>query len=728
MTFLHHRYSEGNNMPKINCAVKNTIAQLEELIAAGSLPEPKSRRMAEEIVNLMQEISGGRGRETHIPAIESLAQILINEGKYKSCIEAGTFVISVIKEAGEVFFSHIKTHNCATGDCFHLVPAPCQLACPAGIDVPSYVSLIGHGRDGEAIDIIRKVNPFPWVCGLVCTRPCEFDCVRGRIDKPIAIKSLKGFAAEKALTEGRCRSPVKAADKRKKVCIIGAGPGGLSAAYYLAQEGYRVSVFEAMPEPGGMMLIGIPRFRLPKEVIEREIAEIEGLGVEFRYNTRFGQDVTYHQLKNEGFEAFFLAVGAHQAYKLRIPEEDDYPQVIDAIDFLKDVALDNRTLASKKVIIIGGGNVAIDTARTCVRQGVEEVIIAYRRSGEEMPADEEEVQQAEEEGVKIHFLISPVKIEGHNGRLTGLQCQKNELVAIEGAKRKSPVPIQDSEFFIKADTVIRAIGQSVDHRLKSAMPALNMTRWKTIEVNDVTMETSIPGVFAAGDAVTGPATVIQAIAGGKKVADAIDRQLSGLSQPVMPPVPVRRARIEWQEVSDIRKMELERPQMPLLNMDKRCTTYQPVELGYPEKLARAEASRCLRCDVCIRCGKCVEICRDMMGINALEMGYVVSDDTDVTDFRITKERCILCGACAINCPSEAIKVIERNDERILSLCGTILNRQKLIYCDVCGEAIGTDKYLDHLKNRLSTMSQVKYESNMCGICARKELATCINPG
>jgi ferredoxin len=242
------------------------------------------------------------------------------------------------------------------------------------------------------------------------------------------------------------------------------------------------------------------------------------------------------------------------------------------------------------------------------------------------------------------------------------------------------------------------------------------------------METSISGVFAAGDAVTGPATVIQAIAGGKKVADAIDRQLSGVGQPVIPPVPVRRARIEWLEVSAARKMELERPQMPMLKMDKRCTTYQQVELGYPEALARAEASRCLRCDVCIRCGKCVEICRDMMGINALEMGYVGPDGTDVTDFRITKERCILCGACAVNCPSEAIKVIERNDERILSLCGTILNRQKLIYCDICGEPVGTDTYLDHLKNRLSTISKVKFESNICGVCARKEWATCINQG
>jgi len=622
----------------------------------------------------------------------------------------------------EIFSSHVKTHNCPTRDCLRLAPAPCQMACPAGIDVPTYVALIAGGHDAEAIEVIRKDNPFPWICGLVCTRPCEFMCVRGRMDTPVSIKYLKAFAAERAMSERRYKNPEKEPDKNRKVCIAGAGPAGLSAAYYLALKGYAVTVLESLPVAGGMMMVGIPRYRLPREIIDREIAMLEELGVQFRYNTKFGKDITIDLLKNEGYEAFFLAIGAHGSIKLGIKGEEDFPQVYDSIELLRNVALGNRHIPGNRVLVIGGGNVAIDAARTCLRLGSEEVGMLYRRTRSEMPADIEEVEQAEEEGVKISFLTVPVEIIGNEGKLSGIRCLKAKLVQAEGSKRKTPVPVEGSDFFIEADIIITAIGQKVENRDIGSLTDLEWTRRSTLDVNLVTMETSIEGIFAAGDAVSGPATVIEAIGGGKKAADSIDRYLSGIPQPKMPPVPVRRGRIECTEVSSTTRMILKRPVMPLLNIDRRRTTFQQVELGYPENAVREEARRCLRCDICLRCGKCVEICRDKMKINALEFGHLDFDHPVRTDFRRTEEKCILCGACAANCPTGAMEIEDRNGERILSLCGTILNRQKLNNCSSCGSVIGPERYIDYVRQRADNAGRIISDRILCDSCARDKSA------
>lgn len=704
------------------CPVNETIKGLEKSIESGALKDPRLRRIGEEILELMQDVAWGRAGKDHIPAIHDLSQTISEDAGDNEAKQVGQMVASAVKEHKEIFNSHVDTHNCATGDCVRLAPAPCQMACPAGIDVPTYVSLIGMGRDAEAIEVIRKDNPFPWVCGLVCTRPCEFMCVRGRIDKPVSIKFLKAFAAEKALSDREYKNPEKAPDKNKKVCVIGAGPGGMSAAYFLALKGYQVRVLEAQPVAGGMMMLGIPRYRLPREVIDREVAMIEDLGVEFRFNTRFGKDVTMDQLRAEGFEAFFFAIGAHKAFNLNIPGEKDFPQVVEAIDLLRKVALGDRKAPGKRVVVIGGGNVAIDAARTSLRLGSEEVIIAYRRTRHEMPADIEEVEQAEEEGIRFSFLTIPVEIVGENGKLSGLKCLRADLVAKEGSNRKIPVPMLGSDFLMDVDSVICAIGQRVDHECMDSVSDLKWSRRTTIDVNMAGMETSIAGVFAAGDAVTGPATVVEAIGGGKRAAEAIDRYLSGIPQPKMPPLPVRRKRVDWLEVPAATKMVLKKPEMPLLNIERRRTTFQQVELGYSENQAREEARRCLRCDVCLRCGKCVEICRDKMEINALKFGYLDFDHPVETDFRVTEEKCILCGACAANCPNNAIKIEDRKGERVLNMCGTILNRQKLLYCESCGAVIGPARYLDFVNGRLNTLTPKTGKERLCEVCARKKSA------
>jgi NADPH-dependent glutamate synthase beta subunit-like oxidoreductase len=704
------------------CPVNQTLLGLREVMNSGQLTHPRSRRIAEEIIALIEDIAWGRAGEKHLPAIEMLADELAYEKADRTAIETAGRIHDTLNRERETFLSHIETHNCSAGDCLKLAPAPCQMTCPAGLDIPTYVTLVGQGRDAEAIDVIRRDCPFPWVCGLVCTRPCEFMCVRARIDQPISIKTLKGFAAEKAMSERSYYNPEKAPPNNRKVCVIGAGPGGMSAAYYLALKGYTVAVIEAQTVAGGMLLLGIPRYRLPREIIDREVAMLQDLGVAFRFETRFGEDVTFEQLREEGFEAFLVAIGAHHSFQLGIPGEQDCDQVLEAVSFLRRVALGDRRVPGDQVVVIGGGNVAIDAARTCLRLGCREVTIAYRRTRSEMPADHEEVEQAEEEGIRLAFLTIPQEVVHRQGRLRGLRCLRAKMVQVEGQNRKVPRPVADSEYLLECDVVIPAIGQRVDMTCLESVTGLEWTRRNTIQTRMTSMETTVPGVFAVGDAVTGPATVIEAIGGGKRAAEAIHRYLAGIPQPQMPPVPVRRGRIDYLRVPASTKMTMKRPEMPLLNIDRRRTTFQQVELGYSENQAREEARRCLRCDVCLRCGKCVEICRDKMGVDALQMGYFDFDHPVETDFRVTAERCIACGACATNCPTGAMQMEDRDGERILSLCGIILNRQKLLTCERCGAIMGPARYLDFIRKRTDSVARVTANHRLCDACARRSSA------
>jgi NADPH-dependent glutamate synthase beta subunit-like oxidoreductase len=503
------------------------------------------------------------------------------------------------------------------------------------------------------------------------------------------------------------------------VCVVGAGPGGLSCAYYLALMGYSVKVIESLPFGGGMLMVGIPRYRLPREVIDREVAMIEDLGVEFLFNTRFGTDVTYEQMVEEGTDAFFLAIGAHRAWDLGIKGEADFPKVIEAIAFLKNVALGDRHAPGKNVVIIGGGNVAIDAARTSLRLGAEKVTIAYRRSREQMPADIEEVEQAEEEGIEFAFLTIPTEIRGKDDVITGLACNKAELITKPGTDRLAPVPILGKDFVIPADAVISAIGQYVDDSGMTAFDQVRWTRRGTIEVNHASMETSMPGVFAAGDAVSGPATVIEAIGGGKRAAEAIHRYLNHIPQPRMPKIPVRRHKRPMIEMTASEKMRLTRPAMPMLNVDRRRTTFQQVELGYDEEAVRREARRCLRCDVCRRCGKCVEVCRDRMGIDALHLGYLDFDHPVKTDFRQTAENCITCGACAANCENNAMVIEERDGKRMLKLCGTILNQQDIQHCESCGAKLPSAQYMAFISDKTADVTKKSDQRLLCNDCQRK---------
>ncbi len=709
-------------MPEtIICPVAQTLRDLQETLEGHRITAPRAQQRAESLLELMEDVSRGRGGSEHFPAMESLANRLL-EGDDEQGQRCGQIASEALAQYWEVYESHIETHNCPTGDCDILTPAPCQMACPAGIDVSSYVTLIGQGRDAEAVELIRKDNPFPWVCGLVCTHPCEYMCVRGRMDSPIAIKDLKAFAAERAMSAGEYINPAKAPDNGRKVCVIGAGPAGLTAAYYLALKGYKVTIIEALPMAGGMMMVGIPRYRLPREVIDREVAMIEDLGVDIRYSTRLGKDTHIEKLRQEGFEAFFIGVGAHECYKMHIKDEDYYAEIMGAVPFLRHVALGERHVPGRRVAVIGGGNVALDAARTCIRLGCEEVIVLYRRTRSEMPASVVEVEQAEEEGVRFAFLTIPVEALGRDGELTGLKCLRAKLGVADKSGRRRPVPVEGSDHVYEVDAIITAIGQRPSGYGLGSLNSLEWSRRNTIIADTISGLTAEPGIFTGGDAVLGPATVVEAIGAGKFAAAGIDRYLRGLPQPKMPQVPVRHHRVEWLEVPAVTKMSLRRPAMPMLNPDRRRITFQQVELGLSEAMAREEGRRCLRCDICKRCGMCVSICRDKMEVDALQLGYLDFDQPGPSDLRITAERCILCGACAANCPTGAIVLADRNGERQLSLCGTILCREKLEYCERCSEVLGPVRYLDYVSKRTEKISLAFGGRKLCSECARRATA------
>ncbi|MBI5166745.1 MAG: FAD-dependent oxidoreductase [candidate division NC10 bacterium] len=405
----------------------------------------------------------------------------------------------------------------------------CQETCPVHIDIRRYVGLIAEGRFDQALAVIRERNPLPAICGRVCNHPCESACNRGAQDEPIAIDALKRFVADyelKLRKEGKVpysKAPRKT--KKARVAIVGAGPAGLTVGYDLALRGYEATIFEAAPVPGGMLYLGIPEYRLPRDIIEAEVDYIKNLGVEIRLSTPIGPDLTIDDLFKQGHKAVFIGIGAHRGLKLKVPGEDDFEGFLDCIVFLRRVNLGDTTKPGRKVVVIGGGNSAIDSARTALRLGCEEVSILYRRSRREMPANPWEIEEAEREGVKIHYLAAPVKILGQNGKVTGMLCTKMVLGKLDASGRRTPIPIEGSEFEVEADLIIPAISQEPDISFLHEGHGLEISKWNSFIIDERTMATNRPGIFAGGDAVTGPSTVIEAIAAGHRAADSIDKFL-----------------------------------------------------------------------------------------------------------------------------------------------------------------------------------------------------------
>jgi len=484
--------------------------------------------------------------------------------------------------------------------------APCVITCPAGLNVQGYIQLIGQGKYAEAVQLIMERVPLPGVLGRVCPHPCEYQCRRLEVDEALAIRDLKRFAADRV---DYAALPLPHIEERpEKVAVIGSGPAGLTVAYDLRLKGYQVTIFEALPALGGMLRVGIPDYRLPPEVLDREINHILRHGIEARVGKQFGVDFSLDDLRQQGFQAVFLGIGAYRSLKMNVPGEEDYAGVLDAVEFLRRVNLGDKEKPGRRVVIVGGGNVAIDAARTALRLACDEVTVVYRRSREEMPAYPEEIEGALAEGVQIHYLTAPVRIVGEGGAVSGFECIKTQLGPPDESGRRRPTPIEGSEFIIGCDAIISAIGQQpeVDDLLSTG---IEVSRRNTFVVDRHLMRTSMPEIFSAGDSVTGPATVIDAIAGGHKAAEAIHRYLTGedleaYSQQLAGEKPPGR---DWAPIPDEIGSQ-PRAVLPHRDAEESARSFAEVALGLSEEDARQEADRCLNCGVCSECMECVRAC------------------------------------------------------------------------------------------------------------------------
>jgi NADPH-dependent glutamate synthase beta subunit-like oxidoreductase/coenzyme F420-reducing hydrogenase delta subunit len=529
--------------------------------------------------------------------------------------------------------------------------APCIAACPINQDARDYVQLIARGRFEEAFRLVRSKNTFPASCGRICTRRCEDACRRSAIDEPIAIAWLKRFLSDKDFSPSLEN---RKARYQEKVAIVGAGPAGLTAANDLSLLGYKCVIFEELLEPGGMLRTGVPRYRLPGHSLDSDISDILRLGVELRTGVKLGLDITVDTLFEEDFKAVFIGIGAHKSLRLDVPGED-LAGVIPAVEFLRKISLGKTINLGEKVVVIGGGDTALDSARTALRVGAKEVTIVYRRSVEEMPCEKVGRLEAEEEGVRFKFLTSPVELLGNDG-VKVVKCVKMELGEPDQSGRRRPIPVAGSEFVMDVDNVIMAIGQLPE--LSSLNDSgLGVTSKNVIGVEEETLATNRPGVFAGGDAVNVGGTLIEAIAHGRRAAAAIHGYLRGkgfdASKGPTPMTDISSRRI------GLIKREL-RKKVPILSAGIRARDFSEVELGYSDQLAMMEARRCLNCgagaevdpELCAACLTCVRVCPyDVPELNRVEKKAKIGVD------------CQSCGICVVECPARAITLKDRYEDR-----------------------------------------------------------------
>ncbi len=542
------------------------------------------------MLEILDRICQGQGQEGDIERLEELGAMIKDTALCGLGQTAPNPVLSAIRHFRHEFVEHIRDKKCRAGVCPELVRAPCQNACPAGVDVPGFVSLIGEKRFAEALRLHRERNPLAAICSRVCFHPCESKCRRSTLDEPLSIRALKRYMVDQEKELALPAMHADPANAARKVAIVGAGPAGLSCAFFLARLGYKPEVFEAAKTAGGMLVQAIPAYRLPRELLAKEIQMIQKLGARLRLGKALGRDFTLGELRKQGYEAVFLGVGAPAGLSLGLKKEQE-AGVVEAVDFLREYNLSGKAKVGAKVVVVGGGNAAVDAARTALRLGARSVTVVYRRTRAEMPAYQEEVEEAEKEGVRFELLAAPLELELKQGKLAAVRCRRMELGEFDRSGRRKPVA-KGAEFRLEADTLIAAIGQTLKSEELFDGVSLKLNERDFIAVASETGQTSEPWVFAGGDAVSGPSSVIEAIAAGEKAAVGIDQLLSGT------------AHAAWRRESladtffdpDADPVEAARAPLSLIPVSKRRLNFDEVESTWSRTVALAESKRCLRCD------------------------------------------------------------------------------------------------------------------------------------
>jgi len=551
-----------------------------------------------QLLETLTRITRGEGRMEDIDTIRELGETLTEAslcGLGQACPKPA---LSTLKYFLKEYEDHIQEHRCAGAVCDSMVISACQHACPAGIDVPNYVAAIADGEYEKSVEIIRERNPFPAVCGRICIHPCEYKCRRGELDQPVAIRALKRVASDwyfENIGPGREPFPVT---REEKIAIVGAGPAGLTCAYFLAKMGYKTTVFEAQSVAGGMLGIAVPEFRLPRQVIEEEIQYVENCGVEIRYNSPIDAKHTFNDLLNEGYSAVFIAAGAQASKQMGIPgEEEDLEGIYYGLDFLSKIRMGKEVPLSGKTVVIGGGNVAADVARTALRSGAQDVQLFCLEPRDEMPAWEKDVEEAIDEGIVINPEASPSRIIQKDGRVTGIEFTHCVCVFDDEGCFNPTCDLEDTHL-VEADNIIISIGQAADMSFLSADSQLERELWGALVINTNTLATNVPGVFAGGDFTTGPTFVIRAISSGRRAAIAINKYLTGDDSPVYIPdkksIRHTTTKLALEEESTEDKPRID---AKFEDAKERVCDFREVEKGFTEEEACREATRCLRCDL-----------------------------------------------------------------------------------------------------------------------------------
>ena len=680
----------------VGCVVDSTRKELLHKWQAAEEAARPVRFALAQATRMATEITLGRATATTLHDLELIAQEL-------SVVEpeAAAILNKALSEFRSEWERHAAEGACTAGVCFERPTAPCRSACPAGINIPGFLAHIGRGQYDEALRLIAEENPLPHICGLVCPAPCEDACLRRATGAALFIRPLKAVAAKNSSSYW---TPEKKPTTGKRVAVVGSGPSGLTLAYSLTAMGHQVEIFETREKAGGMMRYGIPRYRLPAAVLDGEIEHMKSLGIVV--HTGY-QVKSATEFRDRGFDATYLAVGLQLSKGMGI-EGEDLPFVIGGMDFLGGVGAGKNPRVGPRVIVVGGGNSAVDAAMTALRQGAEHVYIVYRRRRSNMPASPHEVSMCLAEGVELLELWMPERVlPGHK------MIFKRNPIATEEEVRAS-----GSELTLDVDHVLVGIGQ--DSELSLLAGTKVESKKGQIVADKATLATAEPGIFAGGDIAHGAGTVVEAIMAGKKAAESIDAYLMG-DKSSRQPARLAKSALPLVQVDAEQRSTKRRPPMPELDAKSRNVTYEQIELGYSEADAQLEATRCLRCDLCIGCGMCELVCSET-GAEALRMVETASGRRIFDDFNRPISRCIGCGACAAVCPTGAIRVEDKDGLRSTIITGTVVRTQPLQLCAACHKPLTAEVQWEAIRGRSANDAGMPA---LCGSCKRIKTALAI---